>query len=86
MYIRKRRGKEKVATSQIERYFSQTQEDFFSFKYFQLDAKFEQNFLSSKYESDLKQVEISPNILQYYLLDSLCKNLQDNVNKEEKIL
>ena len=49
-----------------------------------METKFEQYFLRSKYESDLKQVEINPNRLQSYLPNSLWKNLQNTVKAEER--
>ena len=73
--IRKRKRKEWEGTSQIERSFSQTQEEFLSFQDFDLETNFEQFFLRYKSKSYLKQVEINPNGLQSYLLDSLWKNL-----------
>ena len=82
--IRKRKGKEHEGTSQIEISFSQTQEEFISFQDFDLETKFEQSLLRSNYESELKQVEINPNRLQSYLLDSLWKNLQNTVKTKER--
>ena len=70
-------------TSQIEWSFSQTQEEFLSFQDFDLETKFEQSLLRSKSESYLKQLEINPNRLQSYLLDSLWKYLQNTVKIEE---
>ena len=40
-------------------------------------------FLKSKYESDIKKVDINPSILESYLLDSLWQNLQTPVKIEE---
>ena len=43
----------------------------------------ERLLLKSKYESDLKKVEINPSRLESYLLDSLWKNLQTQVKNEK---
>ena len=43
--IRRRRGKEQVGISQIERSFSQNQEEFHSFQYFELEINFERSLL-----------------------------------------
>ena len=49
-----------------------------------METKFEKSLLRSKSESDLKQVEINPNILYSYILDSLWKNLQNTVKTKER--
>ena len=59
--VRRRRGKEQISTSHAERSFSQNQEENFSFQYFELETNFEKSLLRSKFETDLKQIEINPN-------------------------
>ena len=69
--IRRRNGKEQISTSQDERSFSQNQEYFHNFQYFELETNLENSLLRSKSRSNFKHIEISPKRLQSYLLDSL---------------
>ena len=52
--IRHRHGKEKINTSQVERSFSQNQEEYFTFQDFKLETNLENSMLRYKYEFDLK--------------------------------
>ena len=44
----------------------------------------EKSLLKSKYESDLKDDEFNPRRLEYYLLDSLWRDLQQSAKVEEE--
>ena len=81
--IRRRRGKEQISTSHIERSFFQNQEEYLSFQDLDLEINFERSLLRSKLESYLKQTEINPKRLQSHLLDSPWHSLQDIVKNEE---
>ena len=67
--FRCRSGKEKVSTSQTERYLFQ--EEFYSFEHLDLGINVVNYLLRSKSESHLRETEINPNIFESYLLDSL---------------
>ena len=69
--LRRSKGKEQEITSQLERSFSLSQEEFLSFQDFDLDPNLEQSLLKSKFGSDLNKFVVYQKIFHTYLLDSI---------------
>ena len=67
------KNKEKINSSQFGAWSSQ---NFHSIQECEWETSVERLLLKSKYESDLKKVEINPSRLESYLIDSLWQNLQ----------
>ena len=77
----KKRDKEKI---DISLFGASSSQDFHSTLDQEWEINVEKCLLRSKSESDLKNIEFNPRILESYLLDSLWRDLQQSTKVEER--